>query len=366
MSVDRVALLREELEDRPADPFNDLLDRFRDYLDARNRSDRTVKNYMRLIRRYVDHANDLEPFERRHVDSFLARLKREGSGGVNQRWAYYVIRTFFRAMEHSWPFEKSEVPKAEDNEEVPVLQEEDMAAMEGVARERRSTAPKLGLKYHALVRLERAVGIRRIEMQNANIGDYFPAQGSRPAYLRVTTAKGGKTVMRPLDPVTAKALEDWVKVLRRQRSRPDKEALFVKGVRGPRISLRGLNYIFASIRDEAGVSESGAGFHAMRRGRVTGLHEGGMSGPEITKEFGWKSPQTVNRYIRLSKRGVEDKLMEVHPLFKEDEETLEGPESAEEFDRVAAVVAETEAPTPSRYVRDPETGRIRRRDTNSE
>jgi hypothetical protein len=36
MSVDRVALLREELEDRPADPFEQLIDRFRDYLDARN------------------------------------------------------------------------------------------------------------------------------------------------------------------------------------------------------------------------------------------------------------------------------------------------------------------------------------------
>lgn len=167
-----------------------------------------------------------------------------------------------------------------------IRQETTTITEEGVAKEKRDTDPKLGLKYHALVRLERSVGIRRIEMQNANIGDYFPAQGSRPAYLRVTTAKGGKTVMRPLDPVTAKAVEDWVKVLRRQRSRPDKEALFVKGVRGPRISLRGLNYIFARIREEAGVSESGAGFHAMRRGRVTGLHEGGMSGPEITKEFG--------------------------------------------------------------------------------
>jgi len=52
--------------------------------------------------------------------------------------------------------------------------------------------------------------------------------------------------------------------------------------------------------------------------------------------------------------------MEVHPLFKEDE-VLEEPESAEEFDRVAAVAAETEAPTPSRYIRDPDTGRIRRR-----
>jgi hypothetical protein len=49
MSVDRVALLREELEDRPADPFKDLLDRFRDYLDARNRSDRTVKIVSMLL-----------------------------------------------------------------------------------------------------------------------------------------------------------------------------------------------------------------------------------------------------------------------------------------------------------------------------
>ncbi|MDH5770554.1 MAG: phage integrase N-terminal SAM-like domain-containing protein [Candidatus Bathyarchaeota archaeon] len=126
MSVDRAAPFREELEDRPPDLLKQLIDRFRDYLDARNHSERTVKNYMRLIRRYVDHVNDIEPFGRRHVDSFLARLKREGSGGVNQRWAYYVIRTFFRAIERPWPFEKSEVPKAKENEEVPVLQEEDM------------------------------------------------------------------------------------------------------------------------------------------------------------------------------------------------------------------------------------------------
>ena len=139
--------MREELEERPLDPFKRLLDRFRDYLDARYRSERTVKNYMRLMRRYVEHANELEPFERRHVDSFLARLKREGSSGVNQRWVYYVIRTFFRAMERPWPFEKSEVPKAEENEEAPVLQEEDMAAMEGVAREKRNIDPRLGFKY---------------------------------------------------------------------------------------------------------------------------------------------------------------------------------------------------------------------------
>ena len=88
-----------------------------------------------------------------------------------------------------------------------------------------------------------------------------------------------------------------------------------------------------------------------------------MSGPEITKEFGWKSPQTVNKYIRLSKRGVEDKLMEVHPLLKEDDEAFEGSEPPEEFDGVAAVVAESKAPTPtpSRYIRDPETGIIRSR-----
>jgi len=53
----------------------------------------------------------------------------------------------------------------------------------------------------------------------------------------------------------------------------------------------------------------------------------------------------------------------VHPLFKEDDEAFEGPEPTEEFVRMVAVAVESEAstPTPSRYVRDPETGTIRSR-----
>jgi hypothetical protein len=137
MSDLRARLVREELEPRPSDHFLPLVERFRDYLDARNRSDRTVKNYILLIRRYLNHNNDLEPFERRHVDSFPAKLKRDGSSGLNQRWAYYVIGRFFKAHGRTWPFDRSEVPKAQENDDVPVIREDDMEAMETTAKERK-------------------------------------------------------------------------------------------------------------------------------------------------------------------------------------------------------------------------------------
>jgi len=42
-----------------------------------------------------------------------------------------------------------------------------------------------------------------------------------------------------------------------------------------------------------------------------------VSGPTLTKEWGWKSNETVNTYIRLSKREAEEAVQEAHPYFKE-------------------------------------------------
>ena len=42
-----------------------------------------------------------------------------------------------------------------------------------------------------------------------------------------------------------------------------------------------------------------------------------MSGPTLPKEWRWKSKDTVNTYIRLSKREAEEAVPEAHPYFKE-------------------------------------------------
>ena len=321
---DRVRAVKEELGFRSQDQVEaeaGLLDSFEDYLLARGRSSFTVENYGRAAKKFLATVKEGEdPFTKRCVDRHLAAMNRAGMSGVHRRWTYYAMNAFFKAHEREWPYVKGDAPKAKENEDVPVLDEPLMIRMEEYARKqslKRGPKGYNGKRNFSLIRLERCVGLRRIEIQMLNMDDFTPGSGSRPSYLRVATAKGGKTVMRVIDPETANALAEWISVLRRHSSRKDKEAIFIRGLRGNRLSLRGLNHIFQGIREKAGIDMPGAGFHAMRRGRVTGLHEGGMSGPEITKEFGWESDETVNRYIRLSKRRVEEKVMTVHPMFKE-------------------------------------------------
>jgi len=75
--------------------------------------------------------------------------------------------------------------------------------------------------------------------------------------------------------------------------------------------------LFAEIRQRAGIEKPRAGFHASRRGRITELHRRGISGPTLTKEWGWKSHQTVQTYIKLSKHEAEKAIQKVHPFWQE-------------------------------------------------
>jgi len=247
-----------------------------------------------------------DAFDRGSVDGFLASFRRRGAGGNYQRWIYYVLKTFFRALERPWPFEPKEAPKPSQRN-APVFTMDEMRRMEMVAERR-------GPRDHALIRLENVVGLRRIEIRNLNIKDY------QPPHLRVETAKHGNLVWRRLDPVTCKILDEWIRVRRRKRRQEDPDALFIRGEHGPRLSLSGLSHIIRSIREEASIAKPQAGFHATRRGRITFLHREGFSGAELTKEWGWVSPTTVQTYIRLSKRDVERKLVEKDPYFQESPE----------------------------------------------
>ena len=286
------------------------LGRFEDYLLARGR--KSAGRYLQVAQRFLEANPEEEPFEAHNVNRFLAGLSRGGAKGRTLRWNYYVVKSFFRALGYPWPFDAGEAPKTEENEDVHVFTSEEMLALEAAAKGWEN--PELAARNYAIVRLENAIGLRRGELQALNIRDYV-----KP-HLRVETLKGGRTVRRALDPETCRALDEWIKIRRRKRKQADPLALFTRGARGPRLSLSGLNYIFKAIREKAGIKKLGAGFHASRRGRVTDLHRRGVSGPALTKEWGWKSRETVNTYIRLSKREVEEAVQEAHPYFHEQSE----------------------------------------------
>jgi hypothetical protein len=38
----------------------------------------------------------------------------------------------------------------------------------------------------------------------------------------------------------------------------------------------------------------------------------------LTKEWGWRSDQTVKTYVKLSKKYIEEKLRSINPYFNEE------------------------------------------------
>jgi len=260
--------------------------------------------YLRIAGEYLDHVSSPEPFEKRHVEDYLSWKRRRGCSGSTLRHRYYALKALFKALGRPWPLEK---PPAASTPRRPMLTLEEMAAMEEAARRR---SPR----DLALVMLENTVGLRRTEIRNLNISDY------RRPWIWVKTGKKGRRVRRELDPRTCDALDRWIRIRRRKRRQEDPDALFVRGTRGPRLSLRGLSHILAEIRREAGVERPGAGFHAIRRRVVTDLHQSGLSAPELTREFGWRSLRTVDTYIRLSKEDVEEKIRRIHRRFRDAQE----------------------------------------------
>jgi len=298
------------------------LGRFEDYLLARGR--KSSSRYLQVAQRFLEaNPGEEEPFEARHVNRFLASLSRGGARGKTLQWNYYVVKSFFRAVGSPWPFDQGEAPKAEENEDVPVFTQGEMLALEEAAKGWGN--PETAARNYAIVRLENAIGLRRGELRNLNIDDY-----DRP-HIRVQTLKGGRTVRRSLDIETCRALDTWIKIRKRKRIQEDPDALFIRGTHGPRLSHSGLNHIIRSIRDKAGIRKPGAGFHACRRGRVTDLHRRGVSGPSLTREWGWRSRETVNTYIRLSKREAEESIQEAHPYFREQSEEEETEKDALEL-----------------------------------
>ncbi len=305
-TAERVAELNEVKGQTGKREVEELLRRFEDYLLARDR--RSIDRYLRIAREYLESCDGENLFSAESVNRYLADLARRGVGGRTRRWRYYILKTFFRAVGQPWPFEPGDAPRVDEESEVPIFTEEEMRRLEEAAKSHPD--PELAARNYALVRLENCLGLRRGEIRNLNISDY------QPPYLRVKTLKGGRVVYRALDPKTCRALDKWIRIRRRKRRQADPEALFVRGTRGPRLSLRGLNEILAEIRRRAGIHKPQAGFHAARRGRVTDLHRRGISTPALTKEWGWKSPQTVQTYIRLSKREVEKAIQQVHPYWQ--------------------------------------------------
>ena len=330
--VSRVAH-RHRVEAVDGAGFSDLWEKFEEYLLSRDMSEDTIETYKRTVYEYLYRASEA-PFDKQSIRKYLADKKIAGCEGNTLRNRYYTLKAFFEALDQPWPMKKGDVPKKSQKHK-PQFTPDEMRAIEEEARgpynpdggpDRLKRRNWRFIRNYGIVRLSHALGPRRIEMHDLNVKHY------QPPFILIPTGKKGKEVVRELDVRTCKVLDDWLEIRRRQKLKSDDEALFSKSLRGGRLARRSFNDILLKLRERAGVHKNRAGFHAGRRGRVTNLHNAGMSGPDLTKLYGWESPNTVLEYINSPTSKVEAKLRAVHPFFKEEGALEDAPVENESVD----------------------------------
>jgi len=272
--------------------LRDELSGFRQHLEARNRSPRTIESYAESVGQLVDYLAvqgmpaTAEGVRREHVEAFLVDLGKRGRSEATVALRYRSLRVFFNYLVSDdeiaeSPMRKMAAPKVTT---VPVDTLSDDQA-------RAILAACVGADFdakrdRALFRLFVDSGARLSELANARIADVDFAND-----VIHVTGKGGDGRAIPFG---IKARDELRRYLRaRGKHRAAALEWLWLGKRG-RLEPRGVVQAMKRRAQAAGVKD----FH-VHRTRHTFAHQflaGGGSETSLMRLAGWKSPTMLRRY----------------------------------------------------------------------
>jgi len=249
----------------------------------------------RFVQDFVKFAGEKEQYDKQDVINYINALRARGQSPNSIKTAWYYVKSFFKANNWPWEFDKRETPKKVEPRRELLTFDQMKAILD--------TAQKEDPTLYLALRLAITLGCRRAETTLFKRSEY------RRPQIYHKAVKGGKSGWRVLDDGTCYEIETYMKM----RS-TNSDYLLVDGNGSP-INEKYLDSGLRSILKELGIHKQHLGWHAIRRGLVTELHRKGMSEKELTDLIGWQTPTMVAEYIRLDRKEVEDKAKRLHPLM---------------------------------------------------
>lgn len=337
-----------------------VLERLKDRMYRLETTTQTV--YLNAMKQLVEFAGEKEVYDVDDVTGFLAQKSREGRKKTTRNNYYYHFKVIWEIMDWEWAF----TPKARPSKNKPYrpfynLKEMEalMEAAEKAVKTKGRYGEFLKLRNKLLIRFDAGTVLRVGEIARLDVENY-----RRPYLYVMNPEKDSEHTQRLLDAETCALMDQYLKARRRYKS----PALFITktGKKASRISTRALSHVLLGIRKAAGIYKPRGGWHAFRRGGMTLVHKRtGMSSKAISKVVGI-TEKMVDRYIQLDTTDAIEMWAESHPFYDKaatvaaEVRTDEGvpepesvPEPEETVERIGAALG-------PRYIRDPETGGLRR------
>lgn len=263
-----------------------------------------------------------EPAEirKKHIQSYLAELHRQGVRKSSMGRKLSALRSFFRfcvrmRLVSNLPTEGVNNPKTEKrhpsvlnvDQTFAVLKAGKDAAQEGVvgSESNADAGPAVSARNLFLAELLYGSGLRISEALALNAGRVRPNDEA----VKVM-GKGGKERITPLTEAARDALKNWLE-LRPELAAENEPALFV-GIRGKRLNRREAQRIIEGLCKKAGLP-SAVSPHGLRHSFATHLLEAGADLRSVQELLGHSRLTTTQRYTHLNLAHLMAVYDQAHP-----------------------------------------------------
>jgi len=167
----------------------------------------------------------------------------------------------------------------------------------------------VGLRNRAILEILYSSGIRRSELTNLNIDDFFPGQGE----LLIRQGKGQKDRIVPIGEYAVKFTEAYLKLIRPWLAQSvDEKALFLNSVTGARLSPASIEMIVKGIARKSGVKKP-ISPHTFRHSMATHLLRNNADLRHIQAILGHASLKTTEIYTHLDLNQLKQAVKKAHP-----------------------------------------------------
>jgi integrase/recombinase XerD len=197
------------------------------------------------------------------------------------------------------------LPEKQDFKRVILSVEEITKFLDGIRVDR-----LLGLRDRAIFELMYSSGLRRREVVNLDVGDVDLER----RMVLIRKSKYGKDRIVPVNEVAARFLRKYLE------GRTDGSKPLFLGPNG-RLSLTGLDALFARHVKQAGIDRPGLSMHSIRHTTATHLLEQGANIRYVQELLGHENIQTTVRYTHALVESMKKIYRSFHPrenaYFKE-------------------------------------------------
>ena len=288
------------------------LDIFESYLrDEKNASSNTLSSYMRDIRQlaeYLDTNLDTELTSATEADleEYVQYLRDSGKLVATVSRSIASIKNLYSYLGIHQIIKQSPATRLTTEKNVQKLPQILTSQEIDLLLEQPKCIDAKGYRDKAMLELLYATGMRVTELIDLNVEDVNLSAGVVRCHSR------NKERFIPIYPAAAKALDEYIRLVRPQMlADPDDDTLFVN-IGGERMSRQGFWKIIKHYQKKANI-EKDITPHTLRHSFAAHLLENGADIHDIQEMLGHADVSSTQVYSQLIKKQLKDTYKKAHP-----------------------------------------------------